>query len=758
MKNRIGSFATIFLSALLFLIFFGTTPITRLNKNFTSGGGDALKDIYTTYYHAEYDTALLHSNCMNYPYGDHYTYTGCLPYISVPIRIMEHWGISNASHYIVGVTNLFILISLLLCSLFIFLILKELSIPIWLSVIGAVVITFLSPQLDRISTHLSLSYAFILPCLLYLYTKAYRTSKTRYDIWIGILLLFACFSHAYYLIFFFVFFVVFWAYTFLNKRETLKGWKSAGLAMLLQFVMPVALFMFLTKVGDAEAYRTSLPWGFRYARGRVEAIFLPSRLYRFSFLHDFSWESYAYIGFVSVVVCIAGVVGMVRSIIKKEIRSIVRPFHEDSLNIALWASLLLLIFALGVPLIWLPQYTLASLGSVAQLRAVGRFAWLFYYVINIIAFWLIARFIEDKKPVVKTVVMALCLFFYGLEIKVFNDKRNIIHEYAAITDFDNRLPENEWVKGFNTERFQAILPLPYYHIGTEHIWIEPQNNMFPQSVYASMKTGLPLMSDFASRSPIDVSYRLVSLCKPPYQPYGFINDLPNHKPLLVITPTQNAQLNPNETCLLRHAQPLFSANGLDFLSLEIDTLLHVQKDFIEKQRQKVLILMQDSLYQPKYQYIGWDYEITPIAYQGGGAKAFHFGKDIPLYDSLSPLPNCKPLSVSFLLFDYMEDLASRTHLEVFVKGADGTKKHYSVTDLHLHYQGCFDGWGLISFDIPDVQQDDLLQITIRNKLVSPRKTYYIDNLLFRSSEDDIVITSPERVTLNGFTIEKTAQP
>ena len=120
-NNIVGILSALIIGSITFLLVFGVEPVSHINSNFTSAGSDALKDIYNTYYSVEYDTAYLQNNSMNYPYGDHYTYTGNQIFVSWPVKCMKEAGIANLSNYITGLVNFFVYLSVILCVLFLFL-------------------------------------------------------------------------------------------------------------------------------------------------------------------------------------------------------------------------------------------------------------------------------------------------------------------------------------------------------------------------------------------------------------------------------------------------------------------------------------------------------------------------------------------------------------------------------------------------------------------------------------------------------------
>ncbi|MBR6491490.1 MAG: hypothetical protein IKT02_04065, partial [Bacteroidales bacterium] len=130
-KNFIGCILTVFLTVIAVIILDGAGILTNIGSNFTSPDGDGLKDFYNTYYHVEYDSSAFHSSSMNYPYGDYYTYTGAMPQVFVPLRIAKSLGADNCSQLVLPFNNIFLVLSIFICAIALFLIFRELGLNIF---------------------------------------------------------------------------------------------------------------------------------------------------------------------------------------------------------------------------------------------------------------------------------------------------------------------------------------------------------------------------------------------------------------------------------------------------------------------------------------------------------------------------------------------------------------------------------------------------------------------------------------------------
>ena len=757
--SLLGLLCTAVLSLVVLFLIVGAEPLTNSATNITSSGGDALKDFYNTYYHVKYDTSLVRNNSMNYPYGEHYTYTGAQLYVSAPLQFLRHSFSVDCSSSVLLLINLLIWISILLGSVFLYLIFRELRVSTLLSVAGAVAITYLSPQIDRVTAHLTLSYVFIVPCAIYLFLRWFKTRQWKYTVFIAMLTFVAGLVHPYYIFFVAVIWLFVCGYVFFYGESDKTEKRRVVIHALLQFVVPFLLFTLLTRIGDDAADRTAIPWGFHTYRGRLRGLFTPvGRPY---WSTNIEWESWTFIGYVALFVLAFGILAAVRKVIGRRQRQMLRVTDDCYLSILFWAAFVLMIFSLGFPLDMLPQYCFNYIGPLSQLRAIGRFLWLMYYVLNIIAIYVIAKKIESFKPNTKIVAICTVLMLYCFDIYTFTVNNNYKHPNPLLTDYTNELPENSWVGKIDVEKYQSILPLPMYSIGTEHIWLDHKAGMYEKSLYVSMKTGLPLHSLYASRSCIHQAYRNIAFRQEPYLPFAVIDDMDSGRAVLVIAPSCLSDLNENEQRIIACSDSLFSENGIGFYSIMPLRLQQMQKDFSAEKKteylQKRLYERMENVYcndsTAAFLIETWDNQIAKTVFQGDGAMVCNVNKWSTVYEGKNPTETSGSLEVSFMISDYMSDLVGRTTVEVFVTDKAGQSKNYIYTDLFRCLQNIFYGWGKIVISIPDMNPDDNIKIKLRNKMLPPSRKLYLDNLIIRPVGLDVIIEDDVRVTMNNNVIE-----
>lgn len=150
-QNFTGSAVTVVAIILLIGLFWGFNWLTHWNTMFFSNNSeDLIKDVYTTTYHVAYDDGMAICNAMNYPYGEYYTFTGLHPLVAAPLQWLRDVGVQHTERAVLPLMNLLSLLSIVLCALFLFLMLRELNLPTWYAIIVSLLITLMSPQLQRI--------------------------------------------------------------------------------------------------------------------------------------------------------------------------------------------------------------------------------------------------------------------------------------------------------------------------------------------------------------------------------------------------------------------------------------------------------------------------------------------------------------------------------------------------------------------------------------------------------------------------------
>lgn len=760
---------TMFLTLMVFIIFFGSKILTNISTTvFSTTSDDLIKDVYTSFYHVKYDSTYTHSAAMNYPYGEYYTYTGIQSLVTTPLQVLQKSGAGDLSQYVLPLINLHVILSIFLCSLFLFLLFKELKIPNVIATLGAIAITFLSPQLQRIGGHLTLSYSFIIPAILFLLARNYNSPKLIYSIFLGLLLIWSGFAHPYYLLFF-AFLSTFYAgYIFFYDKERFGGRIKIILMYGIQFIVPIICFFVLSSIGDSASDRTLVPNGFYSYQGRIEGIVFP---YESAYFREISqvlpyikWEVRSYIGIVSLAVFVGLTISFIIKICKRQFSSIFTVTDNTLLNIFFWTALLVLFFSFGTGINLFPHKIQNYLGPLAQIRTLGRYTWLFFYVINIIAIYVIYHFLWQSS--IKTwkkyalIILVFALFAYEDYAYAKDFKYWYTCENPKQTDYENKLPENNWVNNIHSSDFQAILAFPFFHVGSEQYFLSPKDKIFEIATYVSMKTGLPMFNNSSSRSSIKKTYKNAALSWEPWCVFPILSDIKSSKPILLIKPTNTESLNENEVRIIEYADYMFSANEIDFYSLKIESLLQLCNDY-QKNRQKTYnsnklfpkttnLYSNDSL--SNYYFQSWDNNTSSQAIYGKGCLSGIINEKNILFNSKTPLVHPDTCEISFWISNFTDDLYGRSRCKIIIKDLNQKEAVLDDAELTERVSGINKDWALIRTIVVLPYDAHYLTITVSNNDMLS-KIVHFDNLLIRPSKCNVTFSENEYYFLNNSIVK-----
>lgn len=716
-QNFTGSAVTVVAIILLIGLFWGFNWLTHWNTMFFSNNSeDLIKDVYTTTYHVAYDDGMAICNAMNYPYGEYYTFTGLHPLVAAPLQWLRDAGVQHTERAVLPLMNLLSLLSIVLCALFLFLLLRELKLPTWYAIIVSLLITLMSPQLQRIGAHMSLSYYCAIPMLLYFTLKHLRSGCWAWALANGMTMLWFGMCHPYYIIFFVAVILVETVYIIV-RRDSIpwckdKALGKISLSTMLQLLLPLCLFYLLTNVAMPAGERTSVPSGFFRYCGRIEGVLFPyGRTYFFDDSELFAsvqWEARNYVGVVAVVAMLLIVWRFFGNLFKKRFSALLRPTDSREVNLFLLVATLLMLYACGVPLNWLPRNVITYIGPLAQFRAGGRFVWLFVYVINIVAFYGLWRWMQSNATMLRKIVLFAALLVMAGEATAYNwrNKAWYNNSWPEWTDYDNQLPQNQWVNNIDTSKYQAILTLPVFNAGSEMVTLPSQDRMFVRSALLSMKTGLPLVCNESARSNIRQAWDCIALSRTAFDFLRLADSLPNEKPLLLAVTKEKNRLTDAERIILHYADTLMTLDEMDLYSVHPDVLRLarvVTSDSLEA--------LFDASTTDSIDY-GTSALIVPDTTEG----------DIHRWTTVynGPLTLTGDVEISFWMSHILDDQYSRTDIKVFATAGDEEQQIFGwCSDVLIDIVDIDRNEGLLRLHttLPDGCSN--LRIIMRNKQMRP---------------------------------------
>lgn len=710
-----GILLTLVLSVAVLFLFF--RPLLKdPNHVFFSPSGDGLKSYVGAIYHLEYDSTLFRVNALNYPYGEMVFFTDCQPMIVNPVKFLSNHGI-NFSPYIVGMVNLFMLFSIVLAAVFLCLIFLDLQVWWGFAAIASVGIAMLSPQIGRLGGHFALSHLMWLPMLIWLLMRFDRNKSFWLSLAIGAVTFLAAGMHMYFFALFGFLFLFYWTFSLTAKTINIRDYRWI-VHLFIQFILPLILVQLIMGSNDGITDRTTHPWGFTTYRANPASVLLPLHkpyatfLMKIEAFHHYDWEAFSYIGLVALIGFVAGTMKLIQRVKQKQLWW--KVSENRLITIFFWSSVASLLLSFGVPFNLGLMFLLDYLGPIQQLRALARFAWLFYYVINILVFYGLFTLLKRGIFLKILAVFALAFLLYDgyLNVSLYAPRLN--NRVDELDDSANVSPENAWVPQIGKNTYQAILPLPYFHVGSENVWLDPKCDILRQSFIVSLKSGLPSMGVMLSRTSLSQTYKSLALACQPVSPYPIVNDLPNRKPLLLMVDNCK-DLNSSEKNLVQHASLVWQGPKFAFYQLPV-----VQLDTIALQGEKAFADEMKAIHEGTADstrilyYNGFESTPDKEAFYGSGVYSGEIKDWNHLVDK--QIRNGMPGDTCELLFwvkGYQTDLMARSIFEFVQKKGDETVD-YKYDQFQHFYCSLKDNWMRIRIPFVLKSDHDKVMLAIRN--------------------------------------------
>lgn len=741
------------------------------------GYGDAFNAYNLVTYHAKYDSTYTLFEGMAYPYGEHVTIASTIPLISNGLKFLISIGL-DLTNYAIPILHYSMLFSYLICALFLYLIFSRLALPPWFSLIVAIALTFMSPQAERLFGHYGLAHLYAIPATIYFLMRF----DERSDWWSSIglfltvlltsLIQFYFFAITAFMIAFFYFF------SFLKKARRsgneAKKWlfpKSEFIKYATHFsfqvILPYALFLIWFAQYDVPN-RPDKPYGFLLFVSHWEGLFISLRMPYWEWINDnlieirkVNFEGKAYVGIVAFGVFLTMLFHWFSHLFKRSffqkmtvltskkaekaskselilMRGLEKLVYDDAdfLRRLFAMAFVLLVFSFGFPFI-IPglEGLLNYSGPLKQFRSVGRFNWIFYFVINIIIFTYLYRKFRTKKA---WLILPLALLVY--ESWQYNHARP--YRMDTVTEFHQGKTFQDKT-GFDFENYQAILPIPYFHVGTDNFNAKVHGRIQQKSLSLSMETGLPLLASMGNRSSVSRAYKLFQTTVEPYEIPSILQDFKNDKPLLLMIDTSFITRFPDVEIGTKFLKTVDAMHYYELPLSGFQARIDHKKQTIQQRLQADSTLFRINGFLStdrinNFVYQSFDDEDKVAAYRGNGGLNLNIRSPQTIFKG--EIPNTQKgdnINLSFWAHNLRKFPAANTflHLKLTDPKTGEILWQHRPQIRYLLSVMANDGWALVeqSFELPAA---GFLEASLVNSAMVEEE-FFVDELIIRKKETDL---------------------
>jgi hypothetical protein len=500
--------------------------------------------------------------------------------------------------------------------------------------------------------------------------------------------------------------------------------------MAVQVIIPLGIYFVWLKFTDTVTDRPCEPYGLSEFAARWQGLFFPLGFDYFKpiekalHIRNVSSESYSYAGlpvFLFLVACLYIWIKnrVTKNKIKKELAP--RTFENIFLTCLLIAAGLVFVYAAFSPLLLKIPIVSKYLELLKQFRSLGRLLWVSYYALNIFVFVYVFNKYKNHPK--------LKVLPYGLLLVLFAE--GAIWNISIAKKLDLPRPTQLWVPAtVNANNYRAIIPLPFFHEGSENLNITTKNNFIvEQSLLLSWQTGIPLHAVKMSRTSISQTLAQAEMGLEFTTMPALLSD--DTKPYLFIVDENTTGYLPE----ISGEIPVAQNGNIKLYSVTKNRLKQILDN-------RAKVIKQESY--TKYEVMKamlLDYNNQPAAqiFQGGGAIEIPIGQTATLYNG--PCTFCNDsVTVSFWLYANMEGLAQpKLHITT-----NGKKQKFQVLD---GIKAVSNQWVLVEFTF--LPQGDSVKIELLKETESQKEPMYADELLIRAVRQDFIKESPGFIMKNN---------
>lgn len=307
---------------------------------------------------------------------------------------------------------------------------------------------------------------------------------------------------------------------------------------------------------------------------------------------------------------------------------------------------------------------------------------------------------------------------------------NLNDDYKQVIEKINSIKSN----------YQCIVPLPFYHIGTENFGKMFSDNMLRSSMVISHWTNVPLLSNSAARAPILEGKNIMQFFSPAFIHKEIEKDLPNKKSFLVLI--NKEELNFREQEWLNISKTIFTNNSFELRELTYDDVFKNNSEQLSNE----FALIKDSLHSysnflcsekpDTILYNSFDDSKSENLYRGKGAfKGVKKDFNVLLTKANYNLKNDRDYIVSFWYYN-KDELRLQNTCIIEECDTEGNNCEWN-TMWNPGESMVIDGdWSLVEKKFRVKNNDEQISIFLNGDSKSTQEIY-VDDLMIRPADVDV---------------------
>jgi len=726
------SISSLMILIFILVVYFYGPILFHPNQYLFNDGGDSYKNYFTYEWHVQNDQSFINYSGSNYPYGENHLFTDGTPLLSNLIRILPF-----LKPYSIGIFNFTMLLSLFICAIFLFKIFKLFNVDNWKAVLSALGITILCPQALRYAGHFALSYGFCIPLIIYLLLvfNSAENNKIKQSFIIGLSSFLIFFIHPYLGMICASFCFFYWlfkiAFDFKKIRHHLVHF-------ILQAVVPLLAYFIIVKLTDTHVDRNAKPYGFFYFTSSIETIFISthkpfrhllSQLYKITSQNG---EGIAYVGISTLIILISSIF-IIKSWSKQIIEGIKTNTKIKNYGFMIISSIVLLFFSMGFPFNVGMEWILDYIPTIQQFRSPGRFAWIFYFVTTIGICVIICKLQLNHLPNwLKNGLVFLLLALFTIEgIPYHNEVTKVSFPKNNFNEHELNNELKTVVSCIKNLKPQAIIPLPFFHIGSDYCDISGTGNITNLSFLISLHTKTPLMANLTPRNSLSEAEKLLQIVSNDVILKDVKNYMDINKPLVILYDKE--WLTDEEYALLQKGTKVIETNNYIVKEITMEELFYnSSKDkiaFYNSHKSEMIYNKEFLMTDSSYFYFS-DYNSLPSHQYEGNVNDTNVIFEV----AYNTLKKDVPYEVSFW-YSTRDKLDLNNKLAITEVDAANNSSVIALKNVNS-MQNVYNGKTLATLIFVTKNPQNEIRISL-NGFSDREKVFYIDNLMIKQKNVNV---------------------